>query len=537
MLCPDGSGINAAPGSFWGFMDLTKAYLIGANLTGAYLSEPILTDADFSQANLSYAHLEWTTLGGADFTNADIRGAYMGSLVGFSADQLYSTVNYKSRNLSGLTLAWNNLSGWSFAGQNLSNASFLYSTLTGADFTNASVRGTSFYYAGLTASQLYSTASYQARDLTGIVLSGNNVTGWNFAGQNISGAYLQSAGLTAEQLYSTASYSARDLRGVHLGFQLDGWNFEYQDLTGAALAGSGLNNATFRQANLADADFRETRPTDANFREANLTNANFEGATLTGADFTGAIINGANFNRFVPGIGEKGTGITKEQLYATVSYQTHDLRGVSLLNNRLNSNLDLSDQNLQNANLDFIYFLGGTFDGADFRGAASLDEWSGTSTKSVIWQTGLVHELDLRNGRHLLVRDYDGNSPYFPAGPPFSVHVLNSFMDGESVLQFMIENDEWGSTISFRPGIALTLDGTLELSFADSVQLATQIGRTIRLFDWTGVTPIGQFDIVSPYSWDLSKLYTTGEVTLVPEPTAVALALVSCVVLLVRRSR
>jgi hypothetical protein len=42
----------------------------------------------------------------------------------------------------------------------------------------------------------------------------------------------------------------------------------------------------------------------------------------------------------------------------------------------------------------------------------------------------------------------------------------------------------------------------------------SQLGRTIDLFDWTGVTPTGAFNVSSPYTWNLSKLYTTGEVTL-----------------------
>ena len=48
--------------------------------------------------------------------------------------------------------------------------------------------------------------------------------------------------------------------------------------------------------------------------------------------------------------------------------------------------------------------------------------------------------------------------------------------------------------------------------------LASQIGRTIDLFDWTGVTPTGTFTVSSPYSWNLTNLYTTGEVTLTAVP-------------------
>jgi hypothetical protein len=50
------------------------------------------------------------------------------------------------------------------------------------------------------------------------------------------------------------------------------------------------------------------------------------------------------------------------------------------------------------------------------------------------------------------------------------------------------------------------------------------------LFDWDGVTPTGAFEVVSDYPWDTTNLYTTGEVTLIPEPATAML--VACVVLL-----
>jgi hypothetical protein len=53
----------------------------------------------------------------------------------------------------------------------------------------------------------------------------------------------------------------------------------------------------------------------------------------------------------------------------------------------------------------------------------------------------------------------------------------------------------------------------LELTFAVGVDIEGQVGRTIRLFDWTGVSPTRSFNLDSEYSWDLSRLYTTGEVT------------------------
>ena len=91
-------------------------------------------------------------------------------------------------------------------------------------------------------------------------------------------------------------------------------------------------------------------------------------------------------------------------------------------------------------------------------------------------------------------------------------------MDATGTLRLVFDADPWDSTISFAPGIPVTRGGTLELTFAADVNLASQVGRTIDLFDWTGVNPTGAFTVSSPYTWNLSKLYTTGEVTLTALP-------------------
>jgi hypothetical protein len=103
----------------------------------------------------------------------------------------------------------------------------------------------------------------------------------------------------------------------------------------------------------------------------------------------------------------------------------------------------------------------------------------------------------------------------------------------------VFEADAWDSTVSFAPDILVSLGGTLELTFADGVDLADQIGRTIDLFDWSGVSPIGSFVISTPYLWNLSSLYTTGEITLIaiPEPATFVLVALGLLGLVVRSRR
>jgi uncharacterized protein YjbI with pentapeptide repeats len=74
-------------------------------------------------------------------------------------------------NLTGASLSNSTLTNANLTAANLTNAELGSSTLTIANLTGAVVTGTSFYDTtsrGFTAAQLYSTGSYQARDLQGI---------------------------------------------------------------------------------------------------------------------------------------------------------------------------------------------------------------------------------------------------------------------------------------------------------------------------------------------------------------------------------
>jgi uncharacterized protein YjbI with pentapeptide repeats len=581
---------------------LTKAFLVGADLNGAWLYGTVLSNADLSMADLRDVNFQQARLNGANFTDADIRGAEFVETVfrGFTPGQLYSTASYKSGDLTGIDFRSNNLGGWNFAGKNLTNAGFQDARLTNADFTGAVVKGAVFIDSGLTASQLYATASYQSGDLTGIKLALNDLSGWDFAGKNLTNANLGesnltntdftganvrsislsdtvSHGFTAEQLYSTASYQARDLTGIFLGWplphlsnDLSGWNFAGQNLTNAYFSTTTLTNTDFTNAEVRGAAFFDTTTrgftaaqlystasykagdltgirfgyqfsynsdTDLSgwsFSGINLTGADFANVRLSNADFTGASVYRANF------ASTTSRGFTADQFYSTSTYQSGDLSGIIFgafwvdgEGNNL-SGWTFADKNLTGArfyktilnNADFRgailhrtdFYLatltGANFGAADVRGASpNLD---GSITTNMIWPDGNIHGLDLAGTRSLIVRNYDGDR--FANMIPIVVEQrLN--MDATSTLRMLFEASAWGSTISFTPNIPVVFGGTLELDFAAGVNVDSQNGRTIRIFDWTGVTPIGTFNnLVSPYEWDLSKLYTTGEVTLLPVP-------------------
>jgi uncharacterized protein YjbI with pentapeptide repeats len=409
-LAPDGAGANAASGERLSYRDLRKAYLAGAELANSDLSSANLTDAYLAGANLTNANAFNSNLMDADF-----RGA------------------------------------------NLSNANFRAATLTDADFAGAQVRGATlarendlgqWFGTGITIVQLYSTASYQSGDLSGVSLdadlSGANLAGKNLAGANLwgtltgadfTGAQISRAGLagiTLAQLYSTASYQSHDLSGGLLGGDFSGGNFTRQD----------LNNAELVSAKLTGADLANAQLQRAFFNSTNLAGANFSAA---------------------------------------------DARGASL---------DISTAAINRANL--------------------------------ILPNGHIQGLELVAGGLLTVRDFDGADRFGRSRVPIPIAIQEHLsIDPDGTLGIVLDADSWDSTISFAAGIPVALAGTLELTFAADVNLAGQMGRTLDLFDWTGVTPAGAFTVSSPYVWDLSELYSSGEVTLtaIPEPASLLLTL------------
>jgi uncharacterized protein YjbI with pentapeptide repeats len=480
----------------FGYSNLYSATFISADLENANLTDAILWSARFTNANLTDANISNAKLGNATLTNTNMAGTVVTGTdfsattsKGLTKEQLYATASYQAKNLQRIGLGHNQLAGWDFRGQDLTDASFVDSTLTNADLTGAIITGANFESvpaSGLTKEQLYSTASYQAKNLKGIGLAANVLTGWDFTGQDISGADFGGTtwrGFTKEQLYSTASYQAKDLTGIGLAHNdLTGWDFTGQD--------------------------------------------------ISGADFSYTTWQG---------------GYTKDQLYATASHQANDLKAVGLAGNDL-SGWNFTGQNLQRADFTDSAMNGVNLAGADLRGAiyvtcttyGCIDTWASALPTAIVANTiladGTVPGLVLAAGERMIIRDDDGGPNALPrheypdrlpsTWPPIKVTIKDhlAMADG-SGLALLFDADPWDSLISFEPGIPLQLGGALELAFTDDVEVANQVGRTLRIFDWTGVSPIGQFVVRSPYLWDATNLYTTGEVRLVavPEPSAVSI--------------
>ncbi len=497
---------------------LTSASFVGANLTGARLTSSKsssadfrganlrnarfnganLTAADFAGADLTDANFTAATLASANFDGVDVTGANFGYTTGrgFTAEQFYSTANYQNDGLGGINLGRNDLSGWDFAGMNLAKARFWATTLTATDFAGANLTDADFHVAALTAA-----------DFTGAV-----ITGATF--ENTT-----SRGFTAEQFYSTASYQDAELYGVWLSSNdLSGWDFSGMNLVIAGFHRATLTSANFAGANLTGADFPHATLVSADFAGATLSGASFHYATLTSANLAGANVRSADF---------------REASLTSVNFT-----GANLISAKFQE-ATLTSVNLAGANLESARFHDANLLFCDLRGANVSDHQLelAASMKGTILPDGRIDGLPLAAEERLSVRDYNGEAPI-----PVTIESVMS-LDPAAALRMVFVDDDWGSTISFEPGIEVALDGSLELLFADGTEPADLIGATFDLFDWEGAVLSGQFDeqIVTEAGavWDTTRLYTTGEVTLlaVPEPSTLMLAVCGVLGIILTRMR
>ncbi len=270
------------------------------NLTGCGFANIDLTKCNFTGINLTNVVFTATRLAGCDFTDAIIEGASFAATEskGFDQEQLYSTASYKNKNLRGVSfgnndlfhISYKNLFGWNFTGQDLTNADFSYSLISG------------FFHSNTTRS---------------IILTDAIIEGANFEGlqTDVDSKY----GILAEQLYSTASYKNKNLTGIKFGHNyMVGFDFTGQNMTNVSFWGAELNNVDFTNANLTNVNFKNADINDADFdnaiiegaylsdittkqlyRTASYKEKNLKGVTfsayLDGADFTGQNLMNANF--------------------------------------------------------------------------------------------------------------------------------------------------------------------------------------------------------------------------------------------------
>ena len=265
--------------------EMANADVQGANLTNSYMRSADLTNANLSGTDLSNAVLDAARLGGANFASvnlhaASVRREFVTTVScnftcvttttgygGIAPAQLYGTVNYQARDLTGIDFDGNNFTNANLAQQNLNGSNLHAAILTGVNLAGAQIRGTSFgryarsfgceghhgainschavtntFGTGLSPAQISSTASFQVHDLVDVDLSGNVLNGINLAEQNLSGALLLGANLTSANL-SHAILTNANLGSVNLtGANLFGADSRGSDLPDSVLAGAAVAN-------------------------------------------------------------------------------------------------------------------------------------------------------------------------------------------------------------------------------------------------------------------------------------------------------
>ncbi|TWT38047.1 Secreted effector protein pipB2 [Posidoniimonas corsicana] len=164
------AGLGMRPGS----ADLTQAYLAAADAPGSNFRGTTLVDA-----YLRGARLGESSFVDVDLTGADLAGANLDFSVFYRAD--LTKVSLRDAVLSGSSFDETPLIGADFSGAIISGSLYFSDRAPTGVF-----RLTSFRSTDLRVEQLYSTRSYQDRDLSLVELIGQDMRGWDFSGQDLS---------------------------------------------------------------------------------------------------------------------------------------------------------------------------------------------------------------------------------------------------------------------------------------------------------------------------------------------------------------
>ncbi len=377
-------------------VDISSAYLAGAELDGVVLANANIESASFSGAKLFGADLSGAVLRSAKLDGADLRRATLeGS-------------DLSNATLSGTSLEGANLKGANLKGANLEGTSLPGTVLTGANLEGANVAGAALEEAvGLTLAQVFSARPDAETGFPSAIaaeLKRRNITAWTNGGTltraGLEGLDLSAAAeLSFERIFAARRWDEKTIFPPAIRAELEkrrikSWG-NSRDIRGADLSGLDLRGAMLRDSDLEGADL-----TRATLRDANLWGTNLREAALTGADLHGAELEGTFL--------EKATGLKLYQLltakwrhppqlprelqaeierrrirtwgfedYTDVDLSGLKLHGRSFENTKLESaNLDgtdLRDANLARANLAKASLLKTDLDGTDLSGAVLSD--------------------------------------------------------------------------------------------------------------------------------------------------------------------
>ena len=336
-------------------------------------------------------------------------------------------------------------------------------------------------------------ASFSYSDLTNAILTDANLASVDFSCANLNGCVLVNANLMNADFSGTNMTNAVLTSANLMNTNLDN-NIDFTDVTlnNANLMNARIDSACFTRANMAGSNLMNASIWFTDMTRATLANANLMNASLWDTDMTNATLVNANLRNC----------------------------GICFSN--------FTDANLTNAKLNSAYFRSSVLNGADMRGATGFRSDDST-TQNTIMSDGTIQGLILdKDNPRLIVRNFE----CLDHQSPIAIHVAQQMqLSNESIIEIIMNDKHWNSTISFSNGIPVALDGTLLLEI-DAANVEALAGTSFHIFDWSGVNPTGQFQISSDETWDTSRLYTDGTVIFLhaPEPlTLVQLASIAII--------
>jgi uncharacterized protein YjbI with pentapeptide repeats len=308
----------ALSGKDLGNGDLRHANLFGANLFAAKLHNTTQRDAFLRGADLRFASITNSSLVEADLFAARLFGA-----------------NLQETDLSGVHAGF---ADFGFA--DLFAASFRDADLTSAVLTGANLRFVALHGAVLDDSTLLDSKTRLIWQIVNEGANGMDLSNRDLSFADVSSADFQNASLRFANLFGLFAFGAdlrgADLQGADIRFidlrqallddntrvidqirmvweilnvpdaprDFPGGNFASTLLTGADLADANLANCNFSSAilnlaNLAGADLTSATLINALLRDADLTGANLTRANLRNANLTGTILDGALFDETI----------------------------------------------------------------------------------------------------------------------------------------------------------------------------------------------------------------------------------------------
>jgi uncharacterized protein YjbI with pentapeptide repeats len=292
----------------------------GANFTNADLSETCFKNCSFRGAILRNVELDLDD--DCDLTDADITG----SRIYLKANQLISTKNYKEKDLSNAILE-GDLSGVSFDGFDLRGALFYCRNLEGCDFSNARIEG-AFFSIGfepssrsaigkypskiaLTKEQLYSTKSYQEKNLDRVVFSGCDLQDFDFSEQCLG----RFVACDLDEADFSNAYFPTPESGIWLNPLQERFRYGFSDCYMSADQFHSTRNFKLKQL-----------PLNFYLENMNLNQWDFSNFNLRHISFRGSEVRGASYYNVRGGLFEFSKGFQQSQARTTWHFRNSQLK-------------------------------------------------------------------------------------------------------------------------------------------------------------------------------------------------------------------